>query len=196
MWLEELTLSSFKNLRDLTVRFDSSLHTVLVGVNGSGKSNLLEAIVSLFSELHREETAPFSYTVKYRCGASRKLRLWEVRVKSLPSSVDKTTMPRARFYAKNENGHSNFLPRFVFGYYSGASDRFHEYFVEHQRAFYKKLKDPKADPSKLPFRPLFLAKPSHGQFVLLAFYSHEDKQFERFTCPRTWEFLILNRSFL
>ena len=68
----------------------------------------------------------------------------------------------------------------MFGYYSGASDRFHGYFIEHQRRFYRKLKSPKADPRKLPFRPLFLAKASHGQFVLLAFYSHEDRQLKKF----------------
>ena len=72
------------------------------------------------------------------------------------------------------------------------ADRFHEYFVEHQRVFYKKLKDAKADPNKLPFRPLFLAKPTHGQFVLLAFYSHEDDQLRQFLA-KNLGFLILSQ---
>jgi predicted ATPase len=179
MWLEELSLSSFKNLRDFTVRFDASLHTVLVGVNGSGKSNLLEALVSLFSELHGEETAPFSYSIKYRCGEAA-VEIDGVEGENPTFQVNGESIKRGNFYAKNADGYSDYLPRFVFGYYSGASDRFHEYFVEHQRAFYKKLKDPKADPNRLPFRPLFLAKPTHGQFVLLAFYSHEDDQLRQF----------------
>ena len=68
MKIKELDLPGFKNLRNFHVEFDDSAHTMLVGVNGSGKSNLLESLVSLFSELHLEATAPFDYRVKYECG--------------------------------------------------------------------------------------------------------------------------------
>ena len=48
MRIEELYIKQFKNLRDLRVNFDKgSPYTVLVGGNGSGKSNLIEAIRSL-----------------------------------------------------------------------------------------------------------------------------------------------------
>jgi len=44
--------SQFKNLNDVKVEFDqSNLMTVIVGGNGSGKSNVLEALVSIFRNL-------------------------------------------------------------------------------------------------------------------------------------------------
>ena len=50
MRLDKLTIRRFKNLRDFSTDFDEkSLTTVLVGGNGTGKSNLLEALVIIFA---------------------------------------------------------------------------------------------------------------------------------------------------
>jgi ABC-type multidrug transport system ATPase subunit len=62
------------------------------------------------------------------------------------------------------------LPRHVFAYYSGPSDRLEQHFREHQRRFYRDLLDGKEQ----PFRPLFFARPVHSQFVLLAFVTSDD----------------------
>src|SRR5437867_6087691 len=68
MRLAELWVDQFKNLRDLRVRFDQeSPYTVLVGENGSGKSNLIEAITWIFRSLDLEEPAPFGYEISYSC---------------------------------------------------------------------------------------------------------------------------------
>jgi predicted ATPase len=183
MKLDRLNITTFKNLREFEIDFDEKSnipHTVLVGANGAGKSNVLEALVSIFSHLASDAQAPFAYTVKYICD-THTVEICAKQPNEYPVfRVDDQPMPRSQFMEKTKDGHSPFLPRFVFGYYSGASDRFQEYFTEHQRVFYRKLKSPKADPNRLPFRPLFLAKPSHGQFVLLAFYSHEDKKVRQF----------------
>ena len=43
--------SRFKNLENVKVDFDENhLMTVVVGRNGSGKSNVLEALVSIFRQ--------------------------------------------------------------------------------------------------------------------------------------------------
>src|SRR6266850_1078963 len=71
MRLDEVTISEFKNLRDFRVDFDeASPYTVLVGENGSGKSNLIEALTLIFRALDLDEPAPFSYELKYRCRGS------------------------------------------------------------------------------------------------------------------------------
>jgi len=183
MKLDSLYIPAFKNLRDFRIDFDAKSnvpHTVLVGPNGAGKSNVLEALVSIFSKLTLNHPAPFAYTLLYICNQNA------IAIEALTGGEHPTfkvnghAMPRAKFMGKGELGHSTYLPRFIFGYYSGASDRFQDYFTEHQRIFYKKLKSPTADPNRLPFRPLFLAKPSHGQFVLLAFYSSKDETLQKF----------------
>jgi AAA15 family ATPase/GTPase len=50
MRLDYLYIEEFKNLRKLEMDFDeSSLATVVVGRNGTGKSNVLEALVLIFT---------------------------------------------------------------------------------------------------------------------------------------------------
>ncbi len=52
MRLDKLRIGQFKNLRDVHIDFDeTSPYTVLVGGNGSGKSNLIEAIAWIFRNL-------------------------------------------------------------------------------------------------------------------------------------------------
>jgi ABC-type cobalamin/Fe3+-siderophores transport system ATPase subunit len=175
--IDKLQIEGFKNLRNFEIDFDEQSnvpHSVLVGPNGAGKSNLLEALLSIFSRLALDATAPFAYTLRYICDGHYVVITAVTTGQHPKFEVDGAPIARSHFMKKGAAGTSQYLPRFVFGYYSGASDRFHEYFTEHQRIFYRKLKARNADPNMLPFRPLFLAKPSHGQFVLLAFYSHED----------------------
>jgi predicted ATPase len=52
MRLDRLSIPSYRNLRSFEIDFDESQPTpVLLGRNGSGKSNLIEAIVEIFREL-------------------------------------------------------------------------------------------------------------------------------------------------
>ena len=68
MRLDELYIGEFKNLRDLHVDFDAgSPYTVIVGENGAGKSNLLEALTLIFRQLDLGRPAPFDYRLSYRC---------------------------------------------------------------------------------------------------------------------------------
>ncbi|WP_315969339.1 AAA family ATPase, partial [Klebsiella pneumoniae] len=46
--------------------------TVVVGRNGSGKSNVLEALVTIFRNLDLGEAPPFSYEIIYRLGERHK----------------------------------------------------------------------------------------------------------------------------
>jgi len=68
MRLDEVTIEEFKNLRDLHIDFDEqSPYTVLVGENGAGKSNLIEALTLIFRNLDLDIEAPFGYELKYQC---------------------------------------------------------------------------------------------------------------------------------
>ncbi len=65
--------SRFKNLENVKVDFDEChLMTVVVGRNGSGKSNVLEALVAIFRNLDLGEAPPFSYELVYRLGERHK----------------------------------------------------------------------------------------------------------------------------
>jgi predicted ATPase len=69
--IDWLRLENFKNLNDFEVDF--SLETerqVIIGRNGVGKSNILEAIAWIFRDLDLGEESDFEYEIKYRCRGS------------------------------------------------------------------------------------------------------------------------------
>src|SRR4030095_15022429 len=68
MRVDRLFLKNFRNLKDFEVNFDvTSPRQVVVGRNGVGKSNLLEALAQIFRELDLEEESQFEYEVEYHC---------------------------------------------------------------------------------------------------------------------------------
>jgi predicted ATPase len=156
-----------KNLGNFRIRFSGHQPiTVLLGRNGSGKSNLLEALVILFSHFDRGQRPDFSFRLAYRC------RDRVVRVSSpagdrlaIGVTVDGRPLPFSRF-ASDEG--RDLRPAHVFGYYSGPSNRLERHFDAHQERFYRDLIEDVAN----PLRPLFYARPVHAQFVLLAFFSY------------------------
>jgi recombinational DNA repair ATPase RecF len=61
MRIDALYLENFKNLNRFAVDFDlASPRQVIVGRNGVGKSNLLEAIASIFQDLDLEVVSCFT----------------------------------------------------------------------------------------------------------------------------------------
>jgi AAA15 family ATPase/GTPase len=73
MRLHWLWIGEYKNLKDVTIDFDQEEWiTVVIGWNGTGKSNVLEALATLFRDLimgeNKETKKPsFPYRIKYRC---------------------------------------------------------------------------------------------------------------------------------
>ena len=187
--------SRFKNLHNVRVAFDdTNLMTVIVGRNGSGKSNVLEALVAIFRNLDLGEQPPFSYAIRYRLGEGGKAR-WilvdadpergtlsqQYRIRCW-SQADKPTSEPGSPVAiskvkRNKTGLAPYLPNFLFAYYSGPSDRMEGYFRKHRDDFYRRLLRSEVELAA-DIRPLFYAKPFHSQFVLLAFFlsAHGDDE--------------------
>lgn len=69
MKLLQLKIQGYKNLRDVLIDFDrSNAKTLVVGTNGSGKSNLIEVLSAIFSALHTkdEDVSPrFKFELTY-----------------------------------------------------------------------------------------------------------------------------------
>jgi len=184
--------SQFKNLNDVKVEFDqSNLMTVIVGGNGSGKSNVLEALVSIFRNLDLGEAPLFKYELKYRLGSNSTEKCvmiladpsqknlsqqYQITVTQVKESGNKK-VPISKV-KRDKNGGSKYLPNHVFAYYSGPSDRLENYFKKHRTNFYKKLLKSEIN-LKGDIRPLFYAKPFHSQFVLLAFFLSDENKSER-----------------
>lgn len=182
MRLKHLELERFKNLGNFAIDFgEDSPYTVLVGENGAGKSNLLEALTWIFRSLDLEEDAPFDYKLSYSC------REWDLEIEAnagkspviekrrTGEKEDLARLNRREFMAVDKEGQPLYRPAFVFGYYSGTGRRLSSLYSRHRDRYYEEIIKPPerrnteiADPNAL--RRLFFAENLHGQFALIAFF--------------------------
>lgn len=170
MKLHYLWIGQFKNLHNLEITFgEESLFTVLIGHNGTGKSNVVEALVLIFRDLDLGHKPPFAYKIRYE-RSGRQIRVDadpDCRPRHTLIHVDGEYLSFTRFIKDSQR---DLLPSHVFGYYSGSSNRLEGYFDIHQRKFYDQLIRSESDAAVLPMRPLFYARAVHSQFVLLAYF--------------------------
>ncbi|XKX05266.1 AAA family ATPase [Tenacibaculum maritimum] len=70
MRIQELYISGYKNL-NLTLEHNSEA-IAIIGNNGSGKSNLLEALSIIFKNLYSEvNNTPFNYRIVYKTSTNQ-----------------------------------------------------------------------------------------------------------------------------
>lgn len=167
MRLDRLSIPSYRNLRSFEIDFDESQPTtVLLGRNGSGKSNLIEAIVEIFRELELGGTPAFAYSLEYMCRDHKiKVDADPERVnKRLDITVDDKPMSQAAF----KKDVARYLPNYVFAYYSGWSSRLERHFDRPTRKHYADILQ--ARDQQLPLRRMFFCRKEYSQLVLLAFF--------------------------
>ncbi|MFP3521544.1 AAA family ATPase [Pantoea sp. SIMBA_072] len=202
--------SRFKNLENVKVEFDEGhLMTVVVGRNGSGKSNVLEALVAIFRNLDLGEVPPFSYVLIYRLGEPHKPnqpsgRWLEIIIDADP---DRGTLAK-QYEVRVRDLLNDSIPDDMFDEESlGISVPFSKvkrdkngkapYLPNYVFAYYsgpsdrleRHFKKHRTDfyrrlledklDLKGDIRPLFYAKPHHSQFVLLAFFLSEKDSAEK-----------------
>lgn len=173
MRLSKIAIDNFKNLNNFSVDFDQqSLTTVIIGRNGTGKSNLLEALIIIFRDLDLGESPAFKYMLSYNC------RGHEIQIDADPQrskreqvlvTVNGDEIPYRRFWQQSNR---YYLPSNVFGYYSGLSNRMEVHFEKHQERFYD---DMIHGGDEKHLRPLFYSRLVHSQFVLLSFFTEQDE---------------------
>jgi predicted ATPase len=184
MRIDKVYIEKFKNLHQFNIDLDETkMQTVLLGENAAGKSNFLEALVIIFRDLDLEVQTSFSYTIEYKCkgnlikvngGPGIKNIFGLFLGKKDGDEIVYDTVVSKTAVKKNKE---IYLPRYVFAYYSGLSNRLIEHFDFHQKKFARDL----LKGVDRPMRPLFYAQLIHSHFVLMAFYS--------FTKPEINEFL-------
>jgi predicted ATPase len=205
MRVDRLYLKNFRNLRDFEVDFHvSSSRQVVVGRNGVGKSNLIEALLWIFRDLDLEQDSKFAYEIEYHCNseyvkiasiespretADEPVRFartyWIAEGKGQPTETqtgrDYSPLRQAEFYRRNrprsgQPSPQRLLPQYVFGYYSGVSERFNKIFLTHEENYFREQVSGK----EAPLRAVFQARPHHSQFALLSFFAAKDEGAKQF----------------
>ena len=110
----KITNKAFKNL-DVLLENNTSGIMAFIGNNGSGKSNLLEAISAIFKHLYdkKEKDIPFNFSLTYIIGSSKDI----VKITKKGSSV--TT----EINSQSKSDPYNYLPKQIVAIYSGEEDR-------------------------------------------------------------------------
>lgn len=195
----------FKNLKNVTIDFDQDHWiTVVIGWNGTGKSNVIEAVATIFRDLIQGERRPaFAYSLDYTI--NRDTEVIHVSIDADPdrerdaiivhttseseqslqpsgdlfesSTISSAISQRQRIALKTLlDAEARLLPKYVFGYYSGESDRLFNVFRPYLEKFDAQLRQGK-DPG---LKRLFYAMPVHSQFVLLAFLIQQSTEVRQF----------------
>jgi len=160
MQLRHLAIPNFRNLRGLVIDFASHLEPrpdaantaapkairshALIGQNGTGKSNLIEALITIFRDVDLNRGAAFDYTLEYEI-RGHVVRIQADLAKQSPPFVwvdgDRVTQ---EYLNKNdppdktprdERRGPRLLPSHVFAYYSGRNERIEALFQDHQKRF-------------------------------------------------------------
>ncbi|MGC0824289.1 AAA family ATPase [Pantoea agglomerans] len=146
MQLRRIFIPNFRNLRDLGITFATHLQPMasatdappkpirshaLIGQNGTGKSNLIEALITLFRDVDLDREAAFDYTLEYSIrGHGVRIEADTARQKRPYVWVDGKAESQG-YLLKNRE----LLPAHIFAYYSGRNERIEALFQEHQRRF-------------------------------------------------------------
>lgn len=193
MKIENISIEKWRNFKEFEIDFSSDqFTTVLIGANGTGKSNLIEAIVWIFRFLDRGRDQPeFNYKIQYVCFGNeievrgqyyfydREGKRKPKRTTSIMIAGKPITMAKFRKYR------DEYLPRHILGYYSGRDLRLEKLFDAHAKDFYDislGTKKPKIGQEEIVkrLRRLFYCRPEYSQFVLLAYYAEESEYTQQF----------------
>ena len=143
MQLLRFQVGYFRNLQRLELRFPTHLESeeggagrairshALIGQNGTGKSNLIEALITIFRDVDLDRDAAFDYRLEYAIrGHTVCIEAETGRQKRPFVRVDGEARSQG-YLLKNRE----LLPSHIFVYYSGRNERIEALFQEHQRRF-------------------------------------------------------------
>lgn len=172
MKLNRLWIRNFKNLRNCDVEFSAPhLLNAVIGNNGSGKSNLVEAILHILIGVYFKKPPTFDFTFEFEAqrrqvSLSNEDGKLSIYVDGEPTSVD-------LFAERLRGGPAQvYYPELTFIYYSGESQRIRRLVHRYQRHFERLTRKPDTD----QHQPLFVQSGNEqAQTILLALFAHRHK---------------------
>src|SRR5690606_3126220 len=139
MKINSLWISKYKNVENIELKFDTDLISLMVGQNGFGKSNLLEALSLIFRDLDLMDTLSdyedwpydtrhFEFKIQYQCkGLDIKINCLKSEFHVYAKKVgDEQDFEYINFSEFRKNKQTSYLPDYVVVYYSGENKRIRE----------------------------------------------------------------------
>jgi predicted ATPase len=132
MRLKSVSISAYKNLKDFSLSFDGDgFIDIFVGKNGSGKSNFLEALISIFDHVYddnRKRNGPkFDYDISWDINGTESRVSWN----------NQRCLINGFGRGRLEEGQ---LPSNIIIYYSGQNTTVAELVNRHRARYRRKIK--------------------------------------------------------
>jgi energy-coupling factor transporter ATP-binding protein EcfA2 len=173
MKIRQLKIEGYKNVTSCDIEFTQSpLINAVIGSNGSGKSNLIEAIIQILIGFYFEKPPRFEFRLEFE---SQNRVVVLQRLDGLSSvTVDGDHMPMEHFAKRLRDGPAQVLyPELTLVYYSGECLRVHQLVARYRRHFQKLTRNEETD----RFRPLFVQSSNdQSQAILLALFAHDRRR--------------------
>ncbi|MBI5382974.1 MAG: AAA family ATPase [Opitutae bacterium] len=143
------------------------LHAV-IGSNGSGKSNLIEAILLILIGCYFEKTPRFEFHLEFETHGQ--IVVLQRNNGRFFISANGHQIPLSQFSRRlRENPGQDFYPSLILIYYSGECRRVQKLIASYRRHFQKLTRNPETD----RFRPLFVQSSNEqSQSILVGLFAH------------------------
>lgn len=187
MQITSLYIENYKLLQKFTIYFRKDV-SILIGINGSGKSTILEAIAQIFSDAFLKEKSKFGFSLHYE------LRLEEILEQTVTTSEFKTEYIKVEISATTKNETPKFkvyvadkileketdiekhfgsfekiLPSNIVIYYSGLAEIMKEICQPHDEKLSVNYRKGNANIQ----RPFFYFEPPLFNLILITLLSYE-----------------------
>lgn len=201
MKIRSIYISKFKNIPEKEICFDTDLTSLIIGQNGLGKSNLLEAITLIFVAISNKDSdlnlsnfdgKHFSFEIAYQ------LRGKEIKIIYGRNNIYQISIDEQLHSFRVENSFNSTLinklnhdliPDYFVTYYSGQNKRLEKILKKFEDDYFDGLKQNK-DNSELTSRRKFLyLKNYHAPILLLTLSIFKDYEVEG---EKKYEQQILN----
>ena len=170
MRLKRLYIASYKNVRDCEIEFSQeSWIQAVIGSNGSGKSNLIEAILEILIGCYFAKPPRFDFTLEFE--AQHRVVTLQREQHRVSVAVDGQPMPLKQLASHLRDGETqDFYPKATLVYYSGECKRVEGLIARYRRHFQKLTQKPETD----RYRPLFVfSSNQQSAEILLALFAHD-----------------------
>ena len=177
MRITKLSIKNYKNLQDFSWELNADYPVaVIVGKNGSGKTNLLEAIITIFQDLQFYDAQgktkfpfKFRYEIEY-LHRDDKININNYDTLKITKNGENVSLSRLQNFRQDISQGEDILPKTIFVYYAGNTTRLQE-LTDISISEYKQtlinIANNKIERQSSPRQPLFYYDLLHHRAVFL-----------------------------
>lgn len=174
MQLKRVYIDGYKNLIDTSIDFQNvDIPIAIIGNNGTGKSNLVEALLHVFIGLYFDDPPNFSFQIVYEAHNKKVSVTQDLKNgnESYNIQVDDNELSRSLF--KERIRESELMPPFpalIYCYYSGTCQRTKDLVLRYNKSYQAIIRTP----TEYLDRQFVFSDVDQAEWCLLGLFAHKN----------------------